>query len=256
MKPIELREAGYRYTSNAEALKGITLEVRTPQVIAIVGPNGSGKSTLLDLIAGLRRPSSGQCLVLGHDAAAYSRRDFCRIVAHVPQRTPRGVPFTVEEVALTGRTPFGRGLYDNSEDLAAATSALARAGVEHLRQRRYESLSGGEQQRALLAAALCQQPQILLLDEPGAHLDPRNEASLWTLLREVRDTGCLVIVVTHHLALAARHADRVWLLDRGRVVMDGQPEVALDPSKLSQVFDVPFFGYRDGNGRVFLSYGD
>ncbi|MBM3798169.1 MAG: ABC transporter ATP-binding protein [Acidobacteria bacterium] len=256
MKLIELREAGFRYTSNAEALNGITLEVQAPQIIAIAGPNGSGKSTLLDLIAGLRRLSSGKCLVLDLDAAAYSRRDFCRIVAHVPQRMPEGVPFTVEEVALTGRTPFGHGLYDSTEDLAAATSALARAGIEHLRQRPYASLSGGEQQRALLAAALCQQPQILLLDEPGAHLDPRNEASLWTLLREVRDTGCLVIVVTHHLALAARHADRVWLLDRGRLVMDAEPAVALAPSKLSQVFDVPFFGYSETNGRVFLSYGN
>ncbi len=258
MSLVELRGVAYQYPggSGAAALTDVSARAAVPQVIAIAGPNGSGKSTLLDLIAGLRRPTEGECLVQERAAFAYARRDFCRIAAHVPQRMPEGVAFTVEEVTLTGRTPFGRGLYDSPDDLAAAEKALVRAGMAGMRHRRYASLSGGEQQRVLLAAALCQQPAILLLDEPGAHLDPRNEAWLWTLLREVRDAGTLVIVVTHHLSLAARHADRVWLLERGRLAMDGAPDEALHPEKLSRVFEVPFHGHRDGEGRVFLSYGN
>lgn len=256
MSLLSLKDAAYRYPgAGKDALAEIEVNVERPQVIAIAGPNGSGKSTLLDLIAGLKTTTAGTCRLLGRPTQDYNRRDLCRIVAHVPQRIPQGIPFTVEEVVLTGRTPYGRGLYDNPEDLAIAGRALQIAGIDEFRHRRYAALSGGEQQRVLLAAAICQEPEILLLDEPGAHLDPRNESWLWTLLRQLSAQGRLVIVVTHHLALAARHADRVWLLDRGRLAADGSPAVAFHPAKLSEVFGVPFYGHTDPQGRVYLSYG-
>lgn len=257
MSLVTLQAAGYRYPdADTDALSGIELSVERPQVIAVAGPNGSGKSTMVDLIAGLKLPASGSCRLLGRPTQEYSRRELCRIAAHVPQRIPQGIPFTVEEVVLTGRTPHGRGLYDNPEDLASATRAMESAGIAEFRHRRYAALSGGEQQRVLLAAAICQESKILLLDEPGAHLDPRNESWLWTLLRQLSAGGRLVIVVTHHLALAARHADRAWLLHRGRVAADGPPAIALHPEKLSDVFGVAFHGHTDQEGRVFLSYGN
>ncbi len=254
---IDLRQVCYRYADNvAAALTDVTLTVDSSELIAIVGPNGSGKSTLLDILAGIKTQSSGTYRVFGRSAQSYTRQDFCRLVAHVPQSAPQGVPFTVLEVALTGRNPYGRGLYDSKEDVDAAERALEQAGVSSLKHRRYSSLSGGEQQRVLLAAAICQQPRILLLDEPGSHLDPCNEVWLWSLMRGQCAQGWAVIVVTHHLALAARCADRIWLLERGRVSADGPPAEALAPARLSGVFRVPFYRRQDEEGRVYLSYGN
>jgi iron complex transport system ATP-binding protein len=183
------------------------------------------------------------------------RAELCRLVAHVPQAIPVDIPFTVEEVVLTGRIPYGRGLYENSDDYAAMELAIQRARLEPFRTRRFTTLSGGEKQRVLVAAALCQQAPILLLDEPGAHLDPENEAQLWELLRALRDDGQLVLVVTHHLALAAQNADRVWLLEKGRLVADGPPCDAMRPADLERVFHVPFHWHQNTEGRVFLTYG-
>jgi iron complex transport system ATP-binding protein len=252
---LSLDRVSYRYPNGPLTLDGISLNVEAPQVIAIAGPNGAGKSTLLDVIAGQKHPVSGSCRIDGRDTQTIPRREFCRTVAHVPQQTPAGVPFTVEEVVLTGRTPHGRGLYENDEDLAIAEQALERTGIIALRHRRFSALSGGEKQRVLLAAAVCQQPAILLLDEPGAHLDPRNESWLWTVLHELTSQGCLTIVVTHHLALAAQHSDRVWLLQKGKLVADNAPGEALQPAPLSRLFGVPFHRHDTPEGRVFLSYG-
>lgn len=255
MSLIAIHELDYRYPTGTHAVVRVSAQVESPQIIAIAGPNGSGKTTLLNLLAGLVTPSGGSIHLFGRPAASYSRAELCRSVAHVPQSLPQYVPFTVEEVVLTGRTPHGRGLFDNEEDIAATERAMAQTGVAEWRHRPFPSLSGGEQQRTLLAAAICQQPKILLLDEPGSHLDPKNEVWLWDLLRQMRDSGCLVVIVTHHLALAARHSDRVWLLQNGEMAADAAPEVALDPDRLSRVFQVPFFRMADPSGRMLLGYG-
>ena len=255
MSLLSLREVTFRYREGATVLKGVSAEVDGPQVIAMIGPNGAGKSTLLDLIAGQKAPEAGSCDVMGRSAHAMPRAELCRMVAHVPQQVPADVPFTVEEVVLTGRIPYGRGLYENTEDYAAMEDAIARTRLEAFRRRRFASLSGGEKQRVLLAAALCQQSPILLLDEPGAHLDPQNQSQLWELLGELRTSGHLVIAVTHHLALAAQNADRIWLLENGRLAADGPPCEALRPSRLEEVFRVPFHWHQNEQGRVFLTYG-
>jgi ABC-type cobalamin/Fe3+-siderophores transport system ATPase subunit len=236
-------------------LTGITASAAGPEVIAIAGPNGAGKSTLLDLLSGQLQPESGTCRIGGRDIRGVGREELCRQVAHVPQMIPGDVPFTVEEVILTGRIPYGRGLYENDYDHAAMELAIARTRLDEFRGRRFSKLSGGEKQRVLVAAALCQQAPILLLDEPSAHLDPENEAQLWELFATLRDCGHLILVVTHHLALAAQNADRVWLLDRGRLAADGPPCDAMRPADLEQVFHVPFHWHQSTEGRVFLTYG-
>ena len=256
MSLLSVRGLGYRYAgSEAAVLDAIGVDVPGAGVIAIAGPNGAGKSTLLDLIAGQKIPTEGACLVQGRAAHRMRRDELCRLVAHVPQQIPADVPFTVEEVILTGRIPHGRGLYENEEDRAAMEAALGRARLEPFRHRRFSSLSGGEKQRVLLAAALCQETPILLLDEPSAHLDPENEARMWELFAELRDGGRLVLVVTHHLTLAAQNADRIWLLDRGRLAADATPDEAFRPQRLEEVFHVPFHWHRNAEGRVFLTYG-
>jgi ABC-type cobalamin/Fe3+-siderophores transport system ATPase subunit len=255
MTQLSIQNLRYRYPGGQTVLEGISAEVSKPEVISIVGPNGAGKSTLLDLIAGQKKPLSGTVKIAGRDTATMRREELCRLVAHVPQHVPPDVPFTVEEVVLTGRIPYGRGLYENNEDRDAMELALKRTRLESFRNRRFSSLSGGEKQRVLAAAALCQQAPILLLDEPSAHLDPENESQLWELFRELRESGHLIFIVTHHLALAAQNCDRVWLLDRGKLVADAPPCDALRPQQLEEVFRVPFYWNKNAEGRVFLTYG-
>lgn len=255
MSLLSIENLAFSYPGRDSVLSGITAVASGPEVIAIAGPNGAGKSTLLDLIAGQKQPASGLCRIQGRDAHAMERAALCRLVAHVPQAIPVDIPFTVEEVVLTGRIPYGRGLYENGDDYAAMEQAIRRTRLEAFRSRRFSTLSGGEKQRVLVAAALCQQAPILLLDEPGAHLDPENEAQLWELLKSLRDDGQLVLVVTHHLALAAQNADRVWLLEGGRLAADGPPCDAMRPGELERVFHVPFHWHQNAEGRVFLTYG-
>jgi ABC-type cobalamin/Fe3+-siderophores transport system ATPase subunit len=255
MSLLSIDALTYSYPGRSAVLTGITAAANWPEVIAIAGPNGAGKSTLLDLLSGQKRPQSGTCRINGQNVHAMGREALCRLAAHVPQTIPSDVPFTIEEVILTGRIPYGRGLYENDDDHAAMELAIERTRLDAFRGRLFSKLSGGEKQRVLVAAALCQQAPILLLDEPSAHLDPENEAQLWELFRSLRDCGHLILVVTHHLALAAQNADRVWLLDQGRLAADGPPCDAMRPADLERVFHVPFHWHQNAEGRVFLTYG-
>lgn len=255
MSLLAIDNLQYAYPGRAPVLTGVSARAERPEVIAIAGPNGAGKSTLLDLLAGQKTPGGGACRVQGRDVRDRTREALCRVVAHVPQSIPADVPFTVEEVVLTGRVPYGTGLFESEDDYRAMERALEQARLQEFRGRRFSALSGGEKQRVLVAAALCQEAPILLLDEPGAHLDPENEAALWELFHLLRDAGRLVIVVTHHLALAAQNADRVWLLHEGKLAADGPPREAMHPERLRSIFHVPFHWHENSEGRVFLSYG-
>jgi len=252
---LVIESLGFSYPGRADVLTGITLGADGPSVVAVMGPNGAGKSTLLDLLSGQKRPGAGRCRIQGRDVSELSREEVCRLVAHVPQTIPGDVPYTVEEVILTGRIPYGRGLYESDDDFRAMENAIERTRLGEFRRRPFRALSGGEKQRVLVAAALCQEAPILLLDEPSAHLDPENEAQLWELFRTLKECGHLIVVVTHHLALAAQNADRIWLLERGRLAADGPPSEAMQPKDLERVFRVPFHWHKSAEGRVFLTYG-
>lgn len=252
---LALEGLEFSYPGGKPVLRGVDAVAEQPAVIGIVGPNGAGKSTLLDLIAGQRVPTAGRCTLDGQAVHQIEREALCRQVAHVPQLVPADVPLTVEEVILTGRLPHGRGLFENDEDHEAMERAIARTHLEAFRGRRFSALSGGEKQRVLLAAAVCQSASIILLDEPSAHLDPENEATMWELLRELQRAGHLILVVTHHLTLAAQHCDRIWLLEEGRLAADAVPCEAFEPGRLERVFRVPFHWHQSPEGRVFLTYG-
>lgn len=242
------------YGSNP-VLRSVNATVERPELVALIGPNGAGKSTLINLIAGRLREYQGRCMLHDVDIRKMSRAELCRRAAHVPQQRIDDIPFTVEEVVLTGRAPHSRGFYESDEDLAALETALELTRLAPFRKRPFAQLSGGEQQRVLVAAAVAQAAPILLLDEPGAHLDPENQTELWDLLVLLRDQGRLILIVTHHLHLAARRADRVWVLSEGRLVADAPPAEAMRPEQLEPVFRVPFQRHTNEAGRVFLNYG-
>jgi iron complex transport system ATP-binding protein len=252
---FDLRGAGMRYGA-ADVLFSVDLRLGPGHLTAVVGPNGAGKSTLLGILAGLRTGYTGACRFDGVEVAKWNRRAFARRVSFVPQATRVDFPFTAEEVAVMGRAPHAAGIVESAHDRATVHDAMHATDTLHLRTRDFQSLSGGEQQRVILAAALAQSPEALLLDEPTTYLDLRHQVSLYRILRGLCDRGVLVAAVTHDLNLAAAYADRVVVLSGGRVVADGPPAEAFRSDRLRAVFDVPAELLRAPDGRHWIRYGD
>jgi iron complex transport system ATP-binding protein len=252
---FELRGVGMRYGA-CDVLSQVDLRLDPGRLTTVVGPNGAGKSTLVGIVAGLREGYTGECRFDGVEVAKWNRRAFARRVSFVPQATRVEFPFTAEEVALMGRAPHASGLLESAHDRDAVYDAMHATDTLHLRTRDFRSLSGGEQQRVILAAALAQSPEALLLDEPTTYLDLRHQVSLYRILRELCGRGILVVAVTHDLNLAAAYADRVIVLSAGRIVGDGPPAEAFQSDRLRSVFDVPAELLRAPDGRHWIRYGD
>ncbi len=228
-------------------LKDVTLEVQPGEVVALIGPNGAGKSTLLRAASGMLRPSTGRILVEGDEIASLTCRERARRIAVVPQAAHVPEAFEVLETARLGRTAYlgwlGR---ESEEDEAAVRDAMRRTQTQGLESRRLGELSGGERQLVLIARALAQKARCLLLDEPTAHLDLRHETTILKLINQLaHEDGLGVLIALHDLNLAARHADRVALLARGRLRGLGPPDQALTEETLSEAYDVPVKIFRD-----------
>lgn len=220
-------------------LDGVSAGFTRGELIAIVGPNGAGKSTLLACLAGLRVPDVGAALMDGAPLAAMPARRRACCVAFLAQTPEIAWDVDVRAFVGLGRTPrlgpFGLGL----EDRAAVEAALATTGLEAFAERAVTRLSGGERARVLIARALAGETDWLLADEPLTGLDPGHALDALAFFRRLaRDQGKGVLVTLHDLNLAARFADRVLVLDKGRLVADGAPEVALTPEILSAVYGV------------------
>jgi len=243
------------------ALEDVSLAVARGEVLALLGPNSAGKTTVIRLLTRVLAPTGGRIRLDGRPLEAFARRELARRVAVVPQDLPAGLPFTVEALVLLGRYPHGpRRLFEDARDRAVAREAMALAGVEALAHAPVASLSGGERQRAMLARALAQEPELLVLDEPTAHLDLRAQAQCAALLRRVnRERGTTVLLVSHDLDLAAALADRLVLMAEGRVVRVGPPAEVLAPDLLQAVYRCPVRVERDAaSGRpvVRVAYGE
>lgn len=219
------------------ALHGVTLDFVSGEIAGIVGPNGSGKTTLLRAIHGLLAPARGSVLLDGRDVRLLGPREIATIVGRVPQHSRDGFGFTVYEVVMMGRYPHQHPLDgERAEDLASVRSALERTHTWHLRRRPVEGLSGGERQRVLLARALAQEPRVLLLDEPTAHLDIRFQLEIMDLVAGLAGGALTVIAALHDLNLAAAYCGRLVLLADGRIASAGSPAEVLDPERLRAVY--------------------
>ncbi len=220
-------------------IDGVDGSVEAGSLTALVGPNGAGKSTLLHLIATAEQPQTGTIAFDGVDARTLRRRDRARFSALVEQQAETDLDLDAFDVVLLGRTPHIPLLAAPGErDTEIARNALDRVDAGALAGRRLHELSGGERQRVLLARALAQQPTLLLADEPTNHLDIRAQLHTLALLRGLADDGTAVLAALHDLSLAARYADQVIVLDRGRVVASGPPATTLTGDLIEQVYGV------------------
>ena len=240
---FEMRGAFFRYpgSETQPAVNGVDVAVSAGEMVGIVGPNGSGKTTLLRLLLGVLRPSKGDVLAFGRPASEWRRRELARLIGVVSQREEPVFPLRVSQAVLFGRYPhMGAVGAPRAVDLAAVDYALRRCDVEYLRDRWVATLSGGEWQRVRIARALAQQPRALFLDEATASLDIRHEMELFELVSQlVREEHLAGVLVTHHVNLSARFADRVVVLDRGRAAAIGAPAAVLDERLFESVFGWP-----------------
>jgi iron complex transport system ATP-binding protein len=231
-------------------------EIPAAQLTAVVGPNGSGKSTLLRALAGLWPCSEGTVRLDGVEIARVPRRDLARRVSLLPQDTRCDFAFSVAEVVAMGRHPH-RGRFDRAtaSDREAVEAALRRCDVAHLRDRTLDTLSGGERQRVAVARCLATRPEVLLLDEPTAHLDLAHALDLLELGRSLAAEGRSVAVATHDLGLALRYATRAVVLQGGRVARQGPLPEALDAPTCRAVFGVRAEEAVTADGRATLVFG-
>lgn len=238
-------EVSYAYPrrgrgSETRALDGVSMAVSRGSFTGLLGPNGCGKTTLLKLLSGVLRPSAGTVLLEGRPLADLPRRAAARHVAVVPQETHPAFDYTVLELVLMGRHPhLGAFQLEGPGDLAIARETLAATGTAHLADRSFASLSGGEKQRVVIAGALTQQPDILLLDEPTASLDLGYQLDIASLLTRLsREHDVTMVMATHDLNLAASMCDTLVLLRQGRVLAHGATADVLTSAMVEQLYDV------------------
>ncbi|NOT44757.1 MAG: ABC transporter ATP-binding protein [Acidobacteria bacterium] len=221
-------------------LRDVALEVPTGSFTGLIGPNGCGKTTLLRLCAGMLRPDRGVLTLDGQDVTALPRRALARRLAVVPQATHPVFDYTAMEMVLMGRHPhLGRFQFEGPDDLRHAERALAATGTSHLAHRTFGTLSGGEQQRVVIAAALVQATDVLLLDEPTASLDLGYQLEVASLLAALnRDQGITMLMATHDLNLAASVCDRLILLRDGHVLAQGPTRDVLTDDAVRALYGV------------------
>jgi len=238
---IEAEGLAFAYTPGEPVLAGLSMTAPAGRLTAVLGPNGSGKTTLLKVLVGLLAPSSGQVRLAGRPLASWPRADLARRLAYVPQETLAAIGFTVLETVLLGRSPhIGRLGFESEADWRAAREALRLTETDRFAERDLADLSGGERQRVIVARALAQEPDVVLLDEPTSFLDIRHQHGIYGLLRRlVAEGGKTVVTVNHALSLASAYADAVVLLARGEVAAAGTPQEVIRPEVLEPVYETP-----------------
>lgn len=230
-------------------LDGVSLSAHGGEVLALLGPNGAGKTTLLRLLMGFLSPASGEVTLNGAPLRKMSRPEIAQHLAYVPQSHVAPFPYLVRDVVALGRLPHRGWFGGGREDAEIVRQALARLQISHLQDRPYTQLSGGERQLALLARALAQGAQILVLDEPMAGLDYGAQMRLIGVLRALADEGRGVIMSTHHPEHAHWACDRAAILARSQIIAAGAPNAILDAAAIERLYGVAVEGLSAANGR-------
>ena len=234
-------------------LKGVSIEVSDKDFVGIIGPNGSGKSTLLKSIYRVLTPQSGTVFLDGNALNSYKPKESARKMAVVAQHNYYNFEFSVQDVVLMGRAPHKKAMErDNADDYRIVREALEKVNMGGFAQRSFSTLSGGEQQRVILARALAQQTQCLILDEPTNHLDIKYQLQLMDFVRSLRLT---VVAAIHDLNIAAMYCNKLFVLQNGRIIAFGPPKQVLTREFIRQVYEVEAKLYTDPEtGQMHILY--
>ena len=228
------------YRGGAPVLEEVSLAVARGDLVGVIGPNGSGKTTLLKILGGMLQPTSGTVFLGDNPLASWSRRDVARRIAFVPQETHSSFDFSVLDVVLMGRFPhLGAFALEGPEDLAIARDALQATGTSLFETRSFNTLSGGEKQRVVIASALAQRAELLLLDEPTASLDVGHQLEVTALLARLNhDQHVTMVLTTHDLNFAASLCRHLMLVRDGRVIASGPTGEVLTAHTVRALYDV------------------
>jgi iron complex transport system ATP-binding protein len=235
----DIRDLSFSYLKS-RVLDRLSIKIEQGEFAVIVGPNGAGKSTLLKLMVALLSHYEGSLEFMGRAVADYKPSELARTLAFVPQETHVVFPFTVDEMILMGRTPYRRNLlFDDESDAGFVSKAMRLTDTAHLTGKTFTEVSGGERQRVVLASALAQTPEVLVLDEPTVYLDLKHQIEFYEILAYLnRDAGMTIVAVTHDINLAARYAGRMIAIREGAIVADDIPDRVLIPDTLHEVFGI------------------
>lgn len=253
----EARGLQFRYDPRRRILDGVDLAVEPGEFLGLLGSNGAGKSTLLGLLTARLLPSGGDLVFRGRNVADWPARELARHVAVVPQREETVFPFTAREVVLMGRYPHIGGFlgFESKHDFDIADEALDRVDMGGFADAPMTQLSGGERQLVLVARALAQQPEVLLLDEPTSALDLCHKQMIYELLESLnREHGTTIVTVSHDLNIASIYCRNLALLHDGRIAARGAPRDVLSEERLRQVFKVSLQVGRTSQGYPLVSF--
>ncbi len=238
MQAFTVTNLSFSYRRDHPTLRDISFQVRKGEFFSLLGPNGSGKTTLLRLLNRILVPHSGVVHLFEKRLSDYSRTEIARRIAFIPQDTTIQFPFTVMEIVLMARAPHTRGkMFESEHDRAIAERMLKIADVMHLADQPITTLSGGERQRVVIARALAQEPEVLLMDEPNAHLDIAHQIDVFNMVKKlIKEQGLTVVAVSHDLNLASAYSDRVALLVCGSLTATGTPHEVFTENNIQEVF--------------------
>ncbi len=236
-------------------LKDITLTLEPGHIYGIIGPNGAGKSSFLRHVLAFLKTEDKESIKIGSvPAGDYPRKKLAKILSFVPQKTDIETDFTAEEIVMTGRTPYqGRFAGTSSADKEAVSRAFSLAKADRLKDKKFAVLSGGEKQKIIIARAVAQTTPWMLLDEPIASLDMKNQIEIMQTLSLLnRQEGVSVLIVLHDINLAGNYCDRLIMLKDGHVIAAGETDTCLNEENLHALYDIPFFRITAPDGRTYF----
>jgi len=247
---LKVKEMEFSYASTP-VLENVCMELAPSEILGIVGPNGAGKSTLLRCIDRILKPQRGSILLDGQEIKEMSRMEIARRMGYVPQTSTRVFPATVFDTVLMGRRPH-LGWRSNEQDVEKVLEVLKLLDIVEFALRDFNEISGGQQQKVLIARALAQEADILLLDEPTSNLDIRHQLEAMDIIKKlVKEKGISAIMAIHDLNLGSRYSDRIIMLNGGTIIDAGNPASVLTPENIKQVYGVEAV-VRNESGRPYI----
>jgi len=234
---VRIKVNGIQYSYNSKpVLQDVSLQIEAGDILGVVGPNGSGKSTLIKCLDRILKPQAGSILIDGEDIKSLNMNDLAKKVGYVPQSEGSKFPITVFDVILMGRKPH-LNWKASDKDLEIVANIISLLDIEEIAMREVGAISGGQRQKVIIARALAQEPDIILLDEPTSNLDLRHQLEVLNLVKEQTENGITAIVSIHDLNLASRYCDKFAMLKEGVIYAAGGPEV-LHPENIEPVYKV------------------
>ena len=256
MNPSILKTQAINFSYDQDTvLHSISMNVNPGEFIGVIGPNGSGKSTLLKLLGGVLKPDSGQLYLKGKNYLDYQQKKLAQSITWVPQEHPTVFPFKVSEIVLMGRHPYLSAFtFEGEEDIEIAHSAMELTQTLQFAQRNFNEISGGEKQRVVIAGAITQEPELMILDEPTSALDIKYQIQILNILKQLNeDKNMTVILAMHDLHLAAKFCNRLILLEGGKIFKDGKSKEVLQKEHIEKVYGVKVHLLHDHNGNILIS---